>query len=191
MENKASDKETMNIFDMVLTTTKASEIYPVADSTLRAWIKEGQFRESDIEKSGKTWLIRKDALEELLKSKNMYGKTFVLDGQEVFVEYLAYKNKTLQIWYEDSTVKTILDKMPYNELIPQIFEGFKEETKMKYRFVIIDNNKEEGDNWFFKKEKVWAFTLKGLVETIHKSMKAKGFDTSELETYCKQIGISL
>lgn len=151
----------VNILDLVMTTKEASEKYDVADCTFRTWIKDGLFNTNDIKKSGSKWLIKRDAIEELLKKKNLLGKTFVVDGETVKVEYLGHKGKTFQIWYEDIKVKEIIEGMPHKELVFQTFQAFKEETKMNFKFVLIDGNIKENDNWFFRKEKVWALTLKG------------------------------
>ncbi|PLS19734.1 hypothetical protein CVD28_04805 [Bacillus sp. M6-12] len=188
-------KETLyrdaDILDLVLTTKEASEKYDVADCTFRTWIKDGLFRQKDIKKSGNTWLIKREAIEELLRNKNMFGKTFTVDGEKVRVEHLGYKGNTIQIWYENDHVKQILENLPNKELVPQMFEVFKEESKMNYKIVIIDNNLEESDNWFFRKEKVWALTLKGVLETIRQSMEMKQFDTSQFDSYLKELNLSI
>lgn len=180
-----------NILDLVMTTKEASEKYEVADCTFRTWIKDGQFTDSDIKKSGNTWLIKKQAIEALLKSKNMLGKTFKLDGEHVHVEHLGYKTKDLQIWFENQSVKGIMEQMPHKELVSQMFEVFKEETKMNYKNVLIYENKEESDNWFFRKDKVWALTLKGVLDTVRQSMQLKDMDTDKLDAYMAQNGMTV
>jgi hypothetical protein len=181
----------VNILDLVMTTKEASEKYDVADSTFRMWIKEGLFRDEDIKKSGNTWIIKKEAIEEILRKKNLFGKTFVLDGKKVYVEHLGYKGKSIQIWYENDKVKEIIENMPHKELVPQMFEVFKEDMKMNYKIVLIDSNTKDSDNWLFRKEKVWTLTLKGVLETIRKSMILKNIDTSQLDNYLKEKNIEI
>jgi Helix-turn-helix domain len=181
----------LNVLDLVMTTKEASEKYDVADCTFRTWIKDGLFQQKDIKKSGNTWLIKREAIEDVLKNKNMFGKTFVVDGDKIHVSHLGYKTKNLQVWYENDEVKEIIENMPQKELIPQMFEVFKEETKMNYKIVVIDNDRNNSDNWFFRKEKVWALTLKGVMETVLQSMKLKEFDTTELDSYLKKVSISI
>lgn len=180
-----------NILDLVMTTKEASEKYEVADCTFRTWIKEGHFTDSEIKKSGNTWLIKKQAIEALLKSKNMLGKTFKLDGDSVHVEHLGYKTKDLQIWFENQAVKDIIEQMPHQELVSQMFEVFKAETKMNYKNVLIYENKKESDNWFFRKDKVWALTLKGVLDTVRQSMQLKDVDTDKLDAYMVQNGMTV
>lgn len=175
----------VNILDFVMTTKEASERYNIADCTFRTWISDGLFNKSDFKKSGTTWIIKKDAIEEVLKKKNLLGKTFTVDGNSVYVEHLGYKAKALQIWYENDKVKEIIEGMPHKELVPQIFQTFKEETKMNIKFVLIDSNTEESDNWLFRKEKVWALTLKGVLDTVRNSMLLKEMDTKKLDEYMK------
>lgn len=181
----------VNILDLVMTTKEASEKYDVADSTFRMWIKEGLFRDEDIKKSGNTWIIKKEAIEEILRKKNLFGKTFVLDEKKVYVEHLGYKGKNIQIWYENDKVKEIIENMPHKELVPQMFEVIKEDTKMNYKVVLIDSNTEESNNWWFRREKVWALTLKAVLETIRKSMLIKNMNTSQLDSYLKEKNIEI
>lgn len=185
------ENETTNILDWVMTTKEASDKYEVADCTFRTWIKEGHFEGHEIKKSGNTWLIKKEAIERLLKSKNMLGKTFKLEGDVVHVEHLGYKAKNLQIWFENKVVKEIMEEMPHSELLPRIFEVFKEDTKMNYKSVLIYENKEESDNWFFRKDKVWALTLKGVLDTIRQSMQVKDMNTNKLDAYMKANGMTV
>lgn len=180
-----------NILDLVMTTKEASERYNVADCTFRTWIKEGLFRQEDIKKSGSTWIIKQEAIEGILKEKNMLGKTFVLDGEEIHVEHLGRKGQKIQVWYKNDEVKEIIENMPHNELVLQMFEVFKEDNKLNYKNVIIDNNLESNDNWFFRKEKVWALTLKGVLQTLRQSMELKQFDSSQFDSYLKQLNISI
>lgn len=180
-----------NILDLIMTTKEASEKYDVADCTFRTWIKEGHFNESEIKKSGNTWLIKKEAIESLLKSKNMLGKTFKLEEEVVHVEHLGYKTKNLQIWFENTAVKEIMEEMPHSELVSRMFEVFKEDTKMNYKTVLIYENKEESDNWFFRKDKVWALTLKGVLDTVRQSMQLKDMDTNKLDAYMKANGMTV
>lgn len=190
MEQSTMNTPNLNVLDMVVTTKEASALYNIADCTFRTWIKDGLFQSSDIKKSGNTWLIKRDALESLLKSKNIFGKTFQLDGDEVHVEHLESKEKNLQIWYQNAKTKAILDQVPHKELIPQMFKVFKEDTKMNFKFVIIDDNVEDNDNWFFRKEKVWALTAKAIIETLHESLiKKEGFDLTEFESFRKKMNI--
>jgi hypothetical protein len=193
MKEQSMDTETteQNILDLVMTTKEASERFDVADCTFRTWIKDGLFRQQDIKKSGNTWLIKKEAIVEVLKKKNMFGKTFVLDGEKVHVEHLGYKAKNLHIWYENASVKETINNMPHKELVPQMFEVFKEDTKMNYKVVVIDNNIVDNDNWFFRKDKVWALTLKGVMETVRQTMKLKEMDTTQLDDYLREKNISI
>ncbi|WCK57704.1 helix-turn-helix domain-containing protein (plasmid) [Aneurinibacillus sp. Ricciae_BoGa-3] len=184
-----NDKE-INVLDLVLTTKEASSKYDVADCTFRTWIKEGLFREEDIKKSGNTWLLKKEAIEAVLKEKNLYGKTFVLDGEKLHVDYLAHRGDKLQIWYENEAVRDVLDNLPHKELIPQMFEVFKKDNRINFQFVIIDDNFNENDNWLYKKEKVWAMTAKGVIDTVRDSLKVKGLDTVVLDAFIsKNVGL--
>lgn len=179
-----------NILDMIMTTKEASVEYDVADCTFRTWIKDGMFSQQDIKKSGNTWLIKKEAIEKLLKKKNMLGRTFNLDGRETYVEHLGYKEKNLQIWFENDEVKNLIESMPHSELVPQMFEVFKEDTKMNYKSVLIFDNKEENDNWFFRKDKVWVLTLKGVMDTVRQTMMMKELDTNKIDCYMKENQLS-
>lgn len=191
MEQSENQNNEGNILDLVMTTKEASQRYSVADCTFRTWIKDGVFRQDEIKKSGNTWLIKREAIEIVLKKKNMLGKTFVVDGEEIHVEHLGYKGKSVHVWYENDMVKNIIENMPQKELVHQMFEVFKEDTKMSFKDVIIDGNIENSDNWFFRKEKVWALTLKGVLETLRQSMKMKEFDTAQFDSYLKNLNIAI
>jgi hypothetical protein len=54
----------------VMTFAEASEKYDVAVSTLRHRASDGRFEESNIRKSGKTWLVTKTAMDRIYGIKN-------------------------------------------------------------------------------------------------------------------------
>lgn len=171
--------------DMILTTKEASEKYPVADCTIRAWIKEGVFKPNDYRKSGNTWLIKRNALEEILKKKNMLGKEFVLDNQKVYVRHLGYKSKNIEIWYQSDKTKEVLENIPFKDFVNQMFEIYKKEKKVRFKNLIIDDNLQVNDNWLFEKEKTWAITLKGVIDTMKNTLQTHNIDTSSLDEFLK------
>lgn len=61
-----------NVLDQVLTFAEAEEIYGLSSGTLRKYVsyklKESRWKEGvDYRKSGKTWLITKEAMDRVYK----------------------------------------------------------------------------------------------------------------------------
>lgn len=165
---------------MVMTTKEVSEKYPVADCTVRSWIKDGIIAKNDYRKSGNTWLIKKEALVKILKEKGMLSKQFMLGEDKIYAEHFAYKDKNLEIWYENQNVKKAFELLPYDESTFQIFSIYKKEKRLKIKNLIIKDDPHQSDNWLYEKEGVWVITLKGVIDTINDTFNLNKRDNSSL-----------
>lgn len=152
---------------MVMTTKEASEKYPVADCTVRSWIKDGIVAKNDYRKSGNTWIIKKETLVKILKEKGMLSKLFIWGKDKIYAEHFAYKDKNLEIWYENQNVKNAFELLPYDESTFQIFSIYKKEKRLKIKYLIIKDDPHQSDNWLYEKEGIWIITLKGVTDTIN------------------------
>ena len=172
----------INILDLVITTKEASERYPVADSTIRSWILDGEIDKKDIKKSGQTWIVKKSALEEILSKKGLLNKEFKLEGKSFVAKYLGYKSKKVEIWFEDDYVCELIKNMPHNELLLPILEIYQKEHKLPYKSVVISNSDKE-DNLLYKKEKTWVITSRSLYELLRDALVEKNMNVMELDVY--------
>lgn len=174
-----------NILDMVITTKEASEIYPVSDSTIRFWLKNGEFSEYEYKKSGNTLIFTKEAIERILTEKGMFEKTFILEKNPHLMRYFGGKNPSLEIWYENVKTLTIINGMPNKDLLIDAFEIIGTERKTRFEYLLIDDNTDEEDNWFFQKQKVWAVTLKYALRVVRTYLEANKISTAAFDLYLR------
>ena len=180
----------MNILDLVLTTKEASLKYPIADCTIRGWILDGEFNKEDFKKSGNTWIIKKSSIEEILTKKGLLNKRIKLESKNYNLSHLGYKNKKIEVWFEEECTYKMFKNMPYNETILTLLDIYKKENKLPFKTVIIVNNNEKSDNSLFKKEKTWLLTSKALYQILKEALDEKKTDMPEinmceLENYFK------
>lgn len=179
-----------DILKLVMSTKEASDKYNIADCTIRTWADQAILSKSEVKKSGNAWIVTKPGLERVLKQKGMFGKEFSLGGDDFYMKHLAHKGE-IEIWYQNDKVKELIDEMPYKSMIPQIFEIFRKEQGMNFKFMIIDDNLDKSDNWYFKKEKVWAITLRGVLETMRDVMVRQGIENYKLDIYLNEKEITI
>jgi hypothetical protein len=172
--------------DLVLTTKEASEEFGIADCTIRQWIDQKLLDEGDYRKSGSTWLMDRMAFINLLRKKKLHGKVFEVEGREITFEYLGHKSKQLDIWYENQRVKTVLTNMPYANAVPEAFLAYKEDSGLSYKHLLIADDVEVSDNWFYRRNKTWVITLRAVLEIILKTLALQGVDIAPLEKYLKE-----
>ncbi|MFF2531502.1 hypothetical protein ACFVS2_21580 [Brevibacillus sp. NPDC058079] len=171
-------KKSVNI---VLTTKEAfNEFIGVADCAIRQWIDQKLLGD------GRTWIMDRIVFMNLLRKKKLPGKVFEIDEKEVTFEYLGLKSKALDIWYENEHVRDVLTKMPYANAVSEAFLAYKEDSGLKYKHLLITDDSEVSDNWFYRKSKTWVVTLRYVLETISKTLEAKGIETMSLEQFLKE-----
>ncbi|WPS85422.1 helix-turn-helix domain-containing protein (plasmid) [Brevibacillus halotolerans] len=172
--------------DMVLTTKEASTEFGIADCTIRQWMDQKLLDESDYRKSGSTWLMDRIAFINLLRRKKLHGKVFEVEGKKITFEYLGYKSKQLNIWYENQRVRTVLTNMPFANAVSEAYLACKEDMGLDYKYLMIIDESEVSDNWFYRKNKTWVITLRFVLETIIKTLANQGLNIVPLEKYLKE-----
>lgn len=173
------------IVNEVITPKEAYEIYGVPESTTRQWLDNRQLEDGEYRKSGSTWLMEKNAFLRLLRRKNLYGKQFEVNDRKITFEFLGSKVKRLEIWYENDRVKDWLSNMPHADLVLRAFKDYKEESKLKYEYVLITDDMDTNDIWFYKRNKTWVATMRSVFEIIIPTLRKQGHDPSEIEAYLK------
>jgi hypothetical protein len=176
----------INNVDKVMTTKEASKEFGIADCTIRQWIDQNQLANGDYRKSEGTWIMDRAAFTNLLRRKKIVEKTYEIDGKEIIFLFRGYKSKELDIWYEDERVKKILSDMPHANVVKEAFLAYKNDSGMKYKHLLITNNEEVSDNWFYSKNKTWVLTLRSVLETVIKSLDIQGIDISSINQYLKE-----
>lgn len=163
-----------DILNDIVTTSESTQIYDIADSTLRIWIAEGIIPSQMVRKSGNTWVIVREALEEVLKKKNLLTKTIDISGEKLELSCFGYKSKSYKAWYENDEVKEFLENLPSAHILPLLGEVMKDTGNINMKLLCVDNNKTEINNAFYPKEKVMLITLVALTHLVYDSLKQKG-----------------
>lgn len=57
--------------DDVLTFAEAAEKWGLDSSTLRHWVRQEKFELGEVRKSGKVWLITRQAMERIMNAKKI------------------------------------------------------------------------------------------------------------------------
>jgi hypothetical protein len=174
-----------NILDMVITTNEAAAEFGIADCTIRQWIDLKLLDEGDYRKSGRTWIMERESFLNVLRKKNMYDKAFVVEGKKMIFRHLAKKERKLEMWFENDQVKTVLLNMPHASMVFDAFQSYREESGMGYKYVLIADDLDQADNWFYRKNKTWVVTVRSVLDLILDTLSATGKDTSLLEGYIK------
>ena len=167
------------ILEEVLTTKEASEIYPVADCTIRAWILNNEFNKTEFRKSGNTWLITKKGLEDILKKKNIINS---LDEKKL----LMNAKKIKIIFASKKTFQFILE-MPYKDLLLNILEIYNKKHSLNIKTIVVSDDWQVSNNSLNTKTKIWYLSAKSMYDILLNGLVYKKVDTEELISYynCK------
>lgn len=174
----------------VMTTKEASEKYFVADSTIRSWIKNNEFLDQEYKKSGNTWIIIRQGIERVLKEKGMLYLRIKVGKQFFTARHLNFKDNGIQGWLQDDDVKKIMDNFEYQTLVAQVLKELTNDEKLKYKYLIITNEKTVSVNDYYK-NKLWVLSIKTIVDIVRLTIKRDGFDTANLDEYAKNNEIKV
>lgn len=122
-------------------------------------------------------------------NKESPGKDFILHKEKLHMDYLAYKGNKIEIWHKNDTTKEILDNIPYRTLIHQMFEIYRSEKYLSFRYVLIDDNTRQIDNSLYPKEKMWIITLGAVIDTMRRVLINQGINIAQLDAFLISRGI--
>lgn len=105
-------------------------------------------------------------------------------------KYLGHKTKKLEIWYENERVRDILTSMPYSNAVVEAFRTFKEDSKANYQHLLITDNMDESDNWYYRRRKTWVVSLKYVLELFIGVLSLQNIDVVPLRRFIAQCGCS-
>lgn len=138
-----------------------------------------------------SWIIPVCSLIQKLYPRKKAEKVFEVDGKTMVFKYMGYRSRHMEIWCESERVKKVLAEMPYANAVHQVFEAYKKESKLKFRYLLITDEVDTCDNWFYESERTWVITLKGVLFTIQNALKRKNINLFFLDQYLAEQGISL
>lgn len=176
----------MNCIERVMTTKEASEKYPVADSTLRMWIGDGEFKATECRKSGNTWLVMSESLERVLRKKGIIEREFYLKGEHYIAERLGFRGSKIEIWFETTSSSEVFKNMPFSEMLISLMKIYKKEHCLKFKEVLIVKNEHFEDathNLLYEKDQVWLMTEDALFRILIDALEFKNINTNQLSLY--------
>lgn len=138
-----------------------------------------------------SWVPNIRLLIQTFYSNKRARKIFEVDGTTIVFKYMGYRSSHMEIWYESERVKKLLEDMPYANAVQQVFEAYKKESKLKFRYLLITDEIDVCDNWFYESERTWVITLKGVLFTIRNTLERKKVNLFFLDRYLIEQGISL
>ncbi|MFC0212101.1 hypothetical protein ACFFK0_06470 [Paenibacillus chartarius] len=108
---------------------------------------------------------------------------FKVEGHQIRFECLGHKVKGLEIWYENKRVRDVFKDMPYSNSVVEAFRAYKEDSDINYQYLLITDNMDKSDNWFYRQNKVWVVTLKYVLETIVQALSLQNIDIEPLRRF--------
>lgn len=128
--------------------------------------------------------------EKVKRVKNLIcNRIFPVNGTKRTMKYLGSETKTVEIWYDSKEVKSFIENMPYKDAVAHIFGSYQCFSGKKVRYILLVNEWENNDNWYYPNDKTWVITLKGAVETIIATLERQGKDIQLLRQYCIENGL--
>ncbi|MED1854694.1 hypothetical protein ABE430_25210 [Brevibacillus agri] len=108
-----------------------------------------------------------------------------IEGQKKEFKHIGHKTKQLEIWYENERVRDVLTNMPYRNVVVEAFQAYKEDSEINYQLLLIIDNMDESDNWFYRRSKIWVVTLKCVLETIDEVLSRQNIDAEPLRRFIR------
>lgn len=119
------------------------------------------------------------------------NRIYQINGRVCRFEHLGIRGDSIEVWYENNNVKRFIDSMPFQTSVCQIFDIYQYESKMKYKYLLITDDKVESDNWYYPDDKTWVITLKGIMDTVMKTLENGGIDIQSLKQYVQNEGMKV
>lgn len=104
--------------------------------------------------------------------ENKTKKTICIEDRSIIFKFKYYQSSFLEVWCESERVLKILQELPYKNLIPEIFKAYKEESKSKFRYLLITDD-EKIDNWYWESKRTWVVTVNGVLSVVRNFLNRK------------------
>jgi len=82
-----------------------------------------------------------------------------------------------------------MQSLPHKETIPQIFEIFRREKKMRVKYLVVTHDFKETDNWYSPADKLWVITAKALIDILRQTFQKQCVDSTSFENYLKNYDL--
>ena len=123
-------------------------------------------------------------MESIKRMKHLLrNRIYTINGKKHTLTYIGYSSSTLEVWYDSEAVRDFVEEMPYQEMVAHIFGGYQLFSGKKVRYILITNNWDVNDNWYYPDDQTWAITVKGVFETIRDTLKNRKKDIESLNEY--------
>lgn len=119
------------------------------------------------------------------------NRIYEINGRVCRFEHLGIRGDWIEVWYENESVKKFVENMPFRTSVCQIFDLYQYESKMNYKYLLITDNKNESDNWYYPDDKTWVITLKGVMDTVSETLENGGIDVQSLKQYVQKEGMTV
>lgn len=116
------------------------------------------------------------------------NRVYKLNNRKITMNRLGYQDNSIQVWYENEVLHTLVENMPDIERIIQVFKGYKLMNGMDFNYLLITNDW-DNDNWFYPDDKVWVITLRGVADTICETLELGSRDVSHIKEYFAEQGL--
>lgn len=127
--------------------------------------------------------------EELKRFKHLLrNRIYPINGKKRTLKYIGYESKTVEVWYDTEKVKTFIEEMPFKEAVAHIFGGYQFFSGKTVRYVLIVDDWDINDNWYYPDDKTWAITLRGVIETVSETLLNQKKEIEPLMKYCIKKG---
>lgn len=128
--------------------------------------------------------------EGLKRAKHLLrNRIYKINDKTHMLKYIGFESKTVEVWYDSEKVKNFIENMPFKEAVAHIFGGYQFFSGKKVRFILIVDDWNTNDNWYYPSDKTWAITLKGAIETVIDTLQNQKRDVQPLKEYCIKQGL--